>query len=139
MDNLALISILNNAIDGIITVDFIGKIESANPAACKIFGYTPEEAIGKNISEFMPSTNKLECLSYRQRYLPRIIPEITGITFQVNGLRKDGTIFPFQLATSKFENRGRKVFTCFIHELGTQKPENKIRADHQYYSGPDRI
>ncbi|MGY0036471.1 PAS domain S-box protein [Pedobacter sp. NJ-S-72] len=131
MNNLALINILNNAIDGIITVDFIGKIESVNPSACKIFGYTPEEAIGKNISAFMPCTDKKEGTDYKQRYQPGIVPDITGITFEVMGLKKDGTVFPFQLATSKFENRGRKAFTCFIHELKAEKSENKTQAEYQ--------
>lgn len=123
MDNLALINILKNAIDGIITVDFIGKIESVNPAACRIFGYTPEEVIGKNISLFMPSTDQKECTDYKQRYHPTTTPDITGITFGVMGLKKDGTHFPFELATSAYKAKGRKIFTCFIHELLVKQGE----------------
>ena len=123
MDNLALINILKNATDGIITVDFIGKIESVNPAACSIFGYTPDEVIGKNISVFMPCTDQQECTDYKQRYHPGTTPDITGVTFGVMGLKKDGTIFPFQLATSVYKTKGRKIFTCFIHELSGQANE----------------
>jgi two-component system, LuxR family, sensor kinase FixL len=47
-------AIIDNAIDGIITIDQRGLIETLNPAAAKIFGYSPEEVVGQNVKILMP-------------------------------------------------------------------------------------
>lgn len=60
-------SIINTAIDGIITIDYRGVIETMNPAALKIFGYEEEEVHGKNISVLMPEPDK--SVSWRPRRL----------------------------------------------------------------------
>jgi len=52
-------AIIENAIDGIITIDQRGLMESINPAACALFGYSAEEVIGKNISMLMPQPDKV--------------------------------------------------------------------------------
>ena len=55
MENAALlVAIIKNAIDGIITIDDRGKIETINPSACILFEYLPEEVIGNNVSMLMP-------------------------------------------------------------------------------------
>ena len=51
-------AIIENAIDGIITIDERGLIESLNPAACALFGYTIEEVLGSNISMLMPQPDR---------------------------------------------------------------------------------
>ena len=59
MENAALlVAIIQNAIDGIITIDERGKIETINPSGCKLFNYLPEEVIGKNVSMLMPPPDK---------------------------------------------------------------------------------
>ncbi|WP_449398070.1 PAS domain S-box protein [Chryseobacterium wanjuense] len=61
-------AIIETAIDGIITIDSKGKIESLNPSALKIFGYKEEELIGKNISVLMPEPDKSRHDGYLHRY-----------------------------------------------------------------------
>jgi len=69
MENAALlVAIIENAIDGIITIDERGRIESINPAACKLFEYIPEEVIGKNVSMLMPPPDKEQHDEYLHRY-----------------------------------------------------------------------
>ena len=59
MDYLKLLhAIVETAIDGIITIDYRGNIETMNPAALKLFGYEEEEVIGRNISVLMPEPDK---------------------------------------------------------------------------------
>ncbi|MDB5112805.1 MAG: Sensor protein FixL [Mucilaginibacter sp.] len=129
MENAALlIAIIQNAIDGIITIDERGKIESINPSACKLFDYTPEEVIGKNVSMLMPPPDKLQHDEYLQRYQRTGHAHIIGVGREVVGLKKDGAIFPFRLGISEVQYSGRKIYTGFIHDLSREKKaENQLK------------
>lgn len=122
MENAALLNaIIDNAIDGIITIDDRGLIETINPAACRLFDYLPEEVIGKNVSFLMPPPDRDQHDIYISRYQHTGVPHIIGIGREVMGLRKDGTVFPFRLGVSEVKYSGRKIYTGFIHDLSKQK------------------
>ncbi len=122
MDKLKLLyAIIDSAIDGIITIDYRGHIESMNPAALKLFGYEEDEVRGKNISVLMPEPDKSRHDSYMQRYQNTGEKRIIGIGREVLGLRKDQTTFPFRLAVSEVEYENRKIYTGFIHDLSKEK------------------
>ena len=122
MENAALLkAIIENAIDGIITIDERGRVESINPAACKLFQRTPDEVVGNNISMLMPQPYREEHDEYIHRYQHTGDPHIIGIGREVTGLRKDGTIFPFRLGVSEVQFSGRKIYTGIIHDLSLQK------------------
>jgi len=122
MENAALLkAIIDNAIDGIITIDGRGIIETINPAACRLFLCTPDEVIGQNVSTLMPQPYKDQHDGYIQRYHTTGEPHIIGIGREVTGLRKDGTVFPFRLAVSEVPYSGRKIFAGFIHDLSREK------------------
>lgn len=129
MEDAALLrAIIENAIDGIITIDDRGHIESINPSACKLFQYTPEEVIGKNVSVLMPSPDRERHDEYIHRYQRTGKPHIIGIGREVLGLRKNGSVFPFRLAVSEVQFSGRKIYTGFIHDLSREKEaEEKLK------------
>lgn len=123
-----LTAIIDNAIDGILTIGERGIIESINPAACKLFGYLPEEVIGKNISMLMPPPDKEQHDGYLERYQRTREPRIIGKGREVRGLRKDGSIFPFRLAVSEVLYSGRTIYAGFIHDLSKEKEaEERIK------------
>jgi two-component system sensor kinase FixL len=122
MENASLLNaIIQNAIDGIITIDERGLIETINPAACKLFDYTPQEVIGKNVSFLMPPPDRNQHDEYIRRYQHTRVPHIIGIGREVMGLRKDGSVFPFRLGVSEVKYSGRIIYTGFIHDLSKQK------------------
>jgi len=122
MENAALLkAIIENAIDGIITIDERGNIESINPAACNLFQYLPEEIIGKNVSFLMPPPDKQQHDEYLDRYQRTGQAHIIGIGRDVVGLRKDGTQFPFRLGVSEVQFLGRKIYAGFIHDISHQR------------------
>jgi two-component system sensor kinase FixL len=129
MENAALlIAIIQNAIDGIITIDERGKVESINPSACKLFDYLPEEVIGNNVSMLMPSPDKEQHDTYLENYHRTGRAHILGIGREVKGLKKGGTIFPFRLGISEVQYSGRKIYTGFIHDLSREKEaENTLK------------
>jgi two-component system sensor kinase FixL len=131
MENAALLkAIIENAIDGILTIEEHGIIESINPAATKLFGYMAEEVIGKNVSMLMPSPYKSEHDEYIHRYQRTGVPHIIGIGREVIGLRKDGTQFPFRLGVSDVEFSGRKIYAGFIHDLSREKEAEETLKDY---------
>src|SRR5579872_2575832 len=129
MENAALLkAIIDNAIDGILTIDDRGKVESINPAACKLFQYSPEEVIGNNVSMLMPQPYKSQHDGYLHRYQQTAEPHIIGIGREVTGLKKDGSQFPFRLAVSDVPFTGRKIYAGFIHDLSREKEaEEKLK------------
>jgi len=122
MENTALLkAIIDNAIDGIITISDRGIIESINPSACKLFQRTPEEVIGQNISILMPPPDRNMHDAYLHRYQRTGEPHIIGIGREVIGLRKDESTFPFRLGVSEVQYSGRKIYTGFIHDISREK------------------
>ncbi|MDX1905793.1 MAG: PAS domain S-box protein [Bacteroidia bacterium] len=115
-------AIFDTAVDGIITIDEHGVIESVNPAAARLFGYQPEELNNLNINVLMPEPYHSAHNHYLQQYLSTGVKKIIGIGREVAGLRKDGTTFPFRLAISEaVVSNGIRVFTGIIHDLTREK------------------
>jgi two-component system sensor kinase FixL len=123
-------AIIENAIDGIITIDMRGLIESVNPAALKLFGYNLEEVVGKNINVLMPEPDKSAHDGYLHRYQHTGEKRIIGIGREVRGLRKDGSTFPFRLAVSEVQYEERKIYTGFIHDLSKEKEAEERLRDY---------
>lgn len=116
-DQLRLKAIFETVIDGILTINEQGIVDSMNPAAARLFGYSEKEVIGNNVSMLMPEPYRGEHDGYLTRYLSTKVPHIIGIGREVEGLRKDGSIFPLRLAVSEVELGERRVFTGIIHDL----------------------
>lgn len=121
-------AIIETAIDGIITIDQHGVIESLNPAALNLFGYGLDEVVGHNIKMLMPEPDKSAHDGYLHRYEHTGEKRIIGIGREVRGLRKNGTTFPFRLAVSEVQYKKRKIYTGFIHDLSKEKEaEERLR------------
>ncbi|MDX5436517.1 MAG: PAS domain S-box protein, partial [Pontibacter sp.] len=108
-------AIIDTAIDGIITIDSKGIIETVNPAAARIFGYSPEEMIGRNIKMLMPEPDRSQHDGYIENYHQTGIGKIIGIGREVLGMRKDGTVFPFLLSISEVNLKDKQIFTGIVH------------------------
>lgn len=114
-------AIIQNAIDGIITIDEYGIVESMNPSASKLFQYQPEEVIGKNVSLLMPSPDRERHDTYLKNYRDTSVPHIIGYGRDVLGRKKDGNVFPFRLGVSEVRFEGKRIFAGFVHDLSHQK------------------
>jgi two-component system, LuxR family, sensor kinase FixL len=110
-------AVLDSAVDGIITIDERGRMEAANPAAERLFGYSAAEMLGRNVSMLMPSPDRDQHDQYLANYLRTGDRRIIGIGREVQGQRKDGSTFPLYLAVSEVSFGHRKVFTGFVHDL----------------------
>lgn len=115
-------AILETTVDGIITIDEGGTIETFNAAAERIFAYQAEEVVGRNVHVLMPSPYAEEHDGYMHRYLDTGRRHIIGIGREVEGLRKDGTTFPLELAVSEvFASFGRRIFTGIVRDISERR------------------
>jgi len=121
-------SILETAPDAIITIDERGIVQSFSAAAEKLFGYAAGEVIGYNVNKLMATPHRENHDAYIARYLQTGEKRIIGIGRQVEAQRKDGTIFPMQLAVGEVELGGAHIFSGFISDLTQRvKMEEDLR------------
>ena len=114
-------AILDNAAEGIITIDERGTIEIFNNAAQQLFGYSAEEAIGHNVSLIVPHPHKENHDAYLERYAETGEQRIMGAAREVDGQHKDGSLFPISLKVSEINIAGRRLFTALVEDIGERK------------------
>jgi PAS domain S-box-containing protein len=101
-------AVVDHAVDGIITIDHAGTIESVNPAAARIFGYAAGEISGQPIELLIPAPHELQ---YR----------ISGVGREVIGRRKDGAEFPLDLAIGEMRLGDQHRYIAVAHDLTERK------------------
>ncbi len=121
-------SILETIPDAMVVIDTRGVMSSFSVAAERLFGYTPPEVIGKNVSMLMPSPYREQHDVYLERYLRTGERRIIGIGRVVVGERKDGSTFPMELAVGEMKSGKDRFFTGFVRDLSErQKTESRLQ------------
>jgi PAS domain S-box-containing protein len=122
----ALLSVVNNVVDGIITTDESGKIESFNPAAERIFGYPARDVIGQTVTLLIPETFHREEDDLAAGSSTRMVrAKLIGVGREVVGRRKDGTEFPMDLAVTSFRMGERRYFTGILRDISASKRQEQ--------------
>ena len=120
-------AILDNTVDGLITIDEKGKIESFNTACTTIFGYASTEVLGKNVKILMPAPYHAEHDAYLRNYKNTGKKKIIGIGREVLGRRKNGTTFPIDLSVSEVNVNGRTIYSGIVRDItDRKKAENAL-------------
>ncbi len=114
-------AILDTAIEAIITIDERGRIESANPATERLFGFSAAEMIGKNVNMLMPSPDQERHDTYLANYLRTGEAKIIGIGREVRCQRRDGSLFPADLSVSETRLARRRIFTGILRDVTERK------------------
>ncbi len=115
-------AIVDTAVDGVITINERGIMESVNPAAERMFGWTAGELVGHNLSMLMPEPDRSAHDGYLRRYLMTGERHVIGIGREVRGIRRDGTMFPMDLAVSETPlGSGRRIFTGLLRDVSDRK------------------
>ena len=117
-------AVLDNMFDGVITINIDGQIESFNAAASRIFEYSPDEVMGKNVSLLMPSHFKSQHETYLHRHETFEGPLLNTLR-EVEGLRKNGEVFPMSLSISKVMRAGRITFVGLVRDISQQRQDEE--------------
>ena len=99
-------AVLEAAVDGIVTIGETGEIESANPAAARIFGYGEDEIAGRDMATIVIGLD---------------VPGLVGGESEGIGLRKDGTAVPVEIGISSLRSQGRRLYTAILRDIAPRK------------------
>jgi two-component system sensor kinase FixL len=121
-----LTSILETVPDAMVVINERGLVQSFSVAAERLFGYRPDEVIGKNVSLLMPTPYRENHDGYIERYLRTGDRQIIGIGRVVVGERKDGSTFPMELSVGEMRSADKRYFTGFVRDL-TERQKTEAR------------
>ncbi|WP_369812355.1 ATP-binding protein [Alkalimonas delamerensis] len=121
-------NILNTIMDGIITINERGMIESVNPAAVQLFGYSAEEMLGHNVSILMPSPHREAHDSYMQCYQAGAPAQIIGVGRQLQGQRKDGSVFDMELQITEMFEHGVRHYVGSVRDISLRLAVEKQKS-----------
>jgi len=115
-------AILETASDAIVSADEQGRILQFNPAACRIFGYRQEEAVGRTVGELLvPPELRAGHEAGMRRFLASGVPQVIGRTVELEGQRADGGRVPIELALSEVPLGDRRLFTAILRDITERK------------------
>lgn len=120
-------TVLDTVVDGLITIDRYGVVQSYNRACTTLFGYTPEEIVGQNVRVLMPEPYHSEHDRYLSAYVETNVPRIIGIGREVMGRRKDGSTFPMELAVGESLQGGNHAFVGIVRDLTERREADTQR------------
>ena len=126
-------SILATVPDAMVVINETGKILWFSAAAERLFGFTEAEVIGMDVACLMPPHESEHHGDYIRRHITTGEKRIIGIGRTVTGQRRDGTIFPIELAVGEAISDGARVFTGFIRDLSEKQAAeqrvNELRSE----------
>lgn len=121
-----LAAILDNVVDGIVTVDLRGVIQTVNQAMESIFGYTPKELIGRNI-------NLLVAPAFRHGADDQVsgfaVRNMVG--HEIEGQRRDGSTFPMYIAMSRMHMDNQVIYTGIVQDMTARKQLEAERLEKE--------
>jgi two-component system, sensor histidine kinase ChiS len=124
-------AVLDTAVDGIITINERGIIQSANPAVSALFGLAANELVGQNVSILMPSAHGHQHDGYIADYVRTGEARVIGIGRELQAVRRDGSIFPIELAVSEVPGNGARYFTGIIRDISARKRAEEALRESQ--------
>jgi len=124
--------LFENKTVGIIIVNSKGNIIESNVYAGMLFGYTPCELKQINVDQLVPNSIRDQHVAHRQDFAARPRTRTMGTGLDLNGQRKDGSVFPIEISLSPFEKDGLRFVTAFIMDISLRKQnEMKIRKQNE--------
>ena len=123
-------TVIENAIDGILTIDREEVVQSANPAIEAIFGFEAGEIIGQPLTMLMPEEEARRHNRYIGRYLRTRDPRIIDTIREVEGVHRDGGRIPLELAVTEIRDNGESHFVGFVRDVSDRKRAEQEAHEH---------
>lgn len=134
--------VLSSVAEGIITINDNGRIESANPAAERMFGFKAGQLVGRDMVELLPEEMRDRHVRFFDAYMAGLFPSLMGRLVEGLGLRRDGSVFPMEISVSELRHGRHRLFTAILRDISERKEnEDRIRrlAHHDNLTGlPNR-
>ena len=120
-------SVVESAIDGIITTNIEGNVVFANESFQKMFQFSEDEVLGESVKKFIPSRLRNNYDKQMEHFRKTGEHRLVG-TFESVGLRKDGKEFPFEISLTNWEGDGETFTTSIIRDITYRKDAEKTQA-----------
>jgi len=120
-DAARMLAVMNTVLDGLLTIDHEGSIQTFNPASARIFGYQPEEVIGQNVKLLMPQPDRDNHDRYLSSYLSTGTTKMIGGNREVRARHKNGSIFPIELSINEMNVVGKRLFVATARDITERK------------------
>jgi two-component system, cell cycle sensor histidine kinase and response regulator CckA len=115
-------AVLDTALDCVITIDHEGRVTEFNHAAERTFGYTREEAMGRELAELIiPPSLREEHRRGMARLQATGVGPVLGRRIETTAMRADGSEFPVELSVTKIERSNPPSYTGYIRDLTERK------------------
>ena len=123
-------AMLDVALDCVITIDDRGRVLEFNPAAERTFGYTAEEAVGRDMADLIvPPELRDRHRHGFARYLETKTPVVLDRRIEITGMRADGSTFPVELTIMRIELPDQAGFAGYLRDITDRKEaEAELRA-----------
>jgi diguanylate cyclase (GGDEF)-like protein/PAS domain S-box-containing protein len=121
-------AIVGAANEGIVVIDERGIVRSFNSAAERIFGHRASQVLGKNVACLMSEPHRARHDTYLARHLESGKERVVGTEREIDGLRRDGTVFPMELSLVRLEIDGRPHFSGLVRDVSERKESESFRA-----------
>ncbi|MCB1580288.1 MAG: PAS domain S-box protein [Rhodospirillales bacterium] len=118
-------AVLDNMMQGVITIDKTGVIKTFNRWAEKTFGYKAEESVGRNVKTLMPEPYRSAHDGYLENYLKTREAKVIGIGREVEGQTKSGAKFPMSLSVTELEIDDERIFVGLAADISEQKDRER--------------
>lgn len=123
-------TVLTHAMDGIITLNGQGRVESVNPAAERIFGYEQRAVVGRPVTLLMPERYRATHQEGPERAGSTGESRTIGKTIGMHGLRKDVREFPLELSLTAWRVGSEAFYTGIVRDITErQRAEDKPSGD----------
>jgi PAS domain S-box-containing protein len=122
-------AVLEHVEEGIVTVDHEGCLRSLNREALRIFGYEQDELLGSHFSQLVPLAERAEYARFLESRLERGGKRLAGYGLEVNGLRRDGTVFPMELGLSAMSVGAQRGFVVVTRDVSARKRAERFKSD----------
>lgn len=123
-------TISDNVLEAIVTIDTEATIISCNQAVDSLFGYTPDELLGQNVKLLCPEPYRSEHDTYVREYVNGGPPRIIGFPREVSAQRRDGSIFPAELAVSEVRLEHKRMFIGVIRDISERKRTERLLREN---------
>ncbi|ALA59112.1 response regulator [Nitrospira moscoviensis] len=109
-------SLVETAVDSIVTIDGSGVIRSCNAATERMFGYRREDILGRHVSALIPVPKAGEDWASAYGFASGQ-PGVVGVWRELKGRRRDGRLFPVEIAVSEVSVGGQFLFTGIVRDV----------------------
>lgn len=107
--------------DGVLVVDPSGRIVDLNPTVERLFRYPRDELLGQAVEILVPEAAREDHVDHRRRYHADPHPRPMGVGMELQGRRKDGTVFPVEISLSNVSTSEGMLVIAAIRDISDRK------------------